>query len=93
MPVCGRPAGSFAVLRMTLRGWGIILAGLLPTLSPAAGAIERGITFARVGDTELKLDLHRPDGPAAGVIVWVHGGAWRSGTREGVDLKGLTALG
>lgn len=58
-----------------------------------AGEIVRGIPFARVGDTELKLDLHRPGGPAAGVIVWVHGGAWRSGTREGVDLKGLTALG
>jgi acetyl esterase/lipase len=78
---------------MTLRGWSIVLAGLLPTLSPAADEIERGITFARVGETELKLDLHRPDSPAAGVIVWVHGGAWRSGTRASVDLKGLTALG
>jgi acetyl esterase/lipase len=63
----------------------------VPTL--AAETVTRGITFARAGDTELKLDLHRPDGPAAGVIVWVHGGAWRSGSREGVDLEGLTAFG
>lgn len=64
-------------------------------LFPLAGAetVTRGLTFAQVGDTELKLDLYRPDGPPAGVIVWVHGGAWRGGSREGVDLKGMTALG
>ena len=72
---------------------------LLLTLVPffattlQAGTVQRGIPFARVTDTELKLDLHRPDGPAAGLIIWVHGGAWRSGTREDVDLKGLTAHG
>ncbi|RXK55374.1 alpha/beta hydrolase [Oleiharenicola lentus] len=53
----------------------------------------RGLVFAQAGDTTLKLDLYRPDGAAAGVVVWVHGGAWRSGSRESVDLKGLTALG
>src|SRR5206468_5021783 len=51
------------------------------------------IPFAHIDSTELKLDLYRPDGPAAGLIVWVHGGAWRSGSRESVDLKGLTGLG
>ncbi len=58
-----------------------------------ADPVVRGITFARVDDTELKLDLYRPDGPPVGLIVWVHGGAWRGGSREGVDLKGLVALG
>ncbi len=72
--------------------FGFILASLCATALPAA-EIQRGLVFARVGDTELKLDLHRPDGPPAGVIVWVHGGAWRSGSRADVDLRGLTALG
>lgn len=58
-----------------------------------AGTVQRGLAFARVDDIELKLDLHRPDGPPAGVIVWVHGGAWRSGSRESVDLQGLVARG
>lgn len=59
-----------------------------------AGPIERDITFARVGEIELRLDLYQPDqGPAAGLIVWVHGGAWRAGSRSNVDLKGLTAFG
>ena len=58
-----------------------------------AETITRDLPFARIGDTELKFDLYRPDGPPAGVIVWVHGGAWRGGSRAGVDLKGLTAFG
>lgn len=69
----------------------LIIFGLL-TLAQAETA-HKGITFARVTDTELKLDLYLPDNPAAGLIVWVHGGAWRSGSRESVDLKGMTALG
>jgi acetyl esterase/lipase len=58
-----------------------------------AGDVQRGLTFARVDGLELQLDLHRPDGPPAGVIVWVHGGAWRSGSRASVDLQGLVARG
>ncbi len=65
---------------------------LLYTFAQAENVI-RDLTFAQVGDTTLKLDLYRPEGPTAGVIVWVHGGAWRSGTRASVDLKGLTAYG
>src|SRR5689334_22101741 len=67
--------------------------GLCLAATASASEPARGITFARVDGTELKLDLYRPDGPPAGLIVWVHGGAWRGGSREAVDLKGLTALG
>jgi acetyl esterase/lipase len=69
------------------------LACLASVRSVRGGNIERGLTFAQVGDTALKLDLYRPDGPPAGTIVWVHGGAWRSGSRASVDLQGLVALG
>jgi acetyl esterase/lipase len=56
--------------------------------------VQRDITFATVDDTELKLDLYSPDNAApVGLIVWVHGGAWRAGSRAGVDLKGMTAHG
>lgn len=93
MPADARPSGFFTSFRTTLRAFSLMLMCAVPAMPVRAGEIERDITFARVGDTELKLDLHRPDSPAAGVIVWVHGGAWRSGTREDVDLKGLTAYG
>ena len=68
-------------------------------LSEAAGAPPvaeglRGITeqldvvYTRVGDTELKLDLARPegDGPFPAVVV-IHGGAWRAGDKSQVQTK------
>lgn len=44
--------------------------------------IEEGITYCKVGDRELKLDLARPegDGPFP-AIVFIHGGGWRGGNR------------
>ena len=69
----------------------------------------RGLKFASVGETELLLDLYLPELPsggsapasaatagsssAVGVIVWVHGGAWRAGSRDSAELAALTARG
>jgi acetyl esterase/lipase len=58
-----------------------------------AERVTRDITFATVDGTALKLDLYLPDNAPAGLIVWVHGGAWRAGSRTGIDIKGITALG
>ncbi|HEY8994903.1 MAG TPA: alpha/beta hydrolase [Lacunisphaera sp.] len=73
----------------------LLFLGLGVLTLASAGTVSRDITFAKVGDTELKLDLYGPDQPEkpSGLIVWVHGGAWRGGSREDVDLKGLTAFG
>jgi acetyl esterase/lipase len=45
---------------------------------------EDNITYGKAGDTELKLDLARPegDGPFP-AIVFIHGGAWYQGNRQG----------
>lgn len=52
------------------------------------------VAFARVDGKELKLDLHLPTGPRRGpLIVWVHGGAWRSGSRAGMPLGRLVEEG
>lgn len=51
------------------------------------------MTFARAGDAELKLDLYLPDRASEGLVVWIHGGAWRGGSRKRADLKGLVAHG
>jgi acetyl esterase/lipase len=46
--------------------------------------IEDNITYGKAGDTELKLDLARPqgDGPFP-AIVFIHGGGWYAGNRQG----------
>lgn len=46
---------------------------------------QRDLVYAKVDGKELKLDLYIPEKPIAdGLLVWVHGGAWRSGTKDGV---------
>jgi acetyl esterase/lipase len=40
------------------------------------------VTYATVDGKDLGLDLYLPAGvPAPALVVWVHGGAWRSGTK------------
>jgi acetyl esterase/lipase len=65
------------------------------SVAHAAPRVLRDVKFARAGNTELALDLYLPEGarPPAGLIVWVHGGAWRAGSRASVEVQGLTARG
>ena len=49
--------------------------------------MESDIVYACVGERELLLDLYLPvDAPRPlPVVVWVHGGGWRSGSKGNVD--------
>ena len=59
-------------------------------LSAADPEITRGIEFAKIGETTLRLDLYRPAVKAdPHLIVWVHGGAWRRGSRSSMPLTRL----
>jgi acetyl esterase/lipase len=66
-------------------------------VSPAQAAprVIRDVKFASVAGAELALDLYLPEGNRApqGLVVWVHGGAWRAGSRASVEVQGLTARG
>ena len=46
--------------------------------------VEEDVTYGKAGETELKLDLARPegDGPFP-AIVFIHGGGWYQGNRQG----------
>ena len=78
------------------RTWCALLVGQL-LFSISGGAAEsnrceliRDVEYARVGEHSLKLDLHIPSGkPRLPLIVWVHGGAWRSGSKNSVPLEKL----
>ncbi len=52
----------------------------LPTDIPKGVTSEPGITYARYGTREMKLDLFRPEGGGARpAVIVVHGGAWITG--------------
>ena len=72
-----------------------VVALLAATALPVrAENVVRDVTFATVGETKLQLDLYLPETPKPeGLIIWVHGGAWRAGSRKDVDLKGMAARG
>lgn len=52
------------------------------------------IEYARVDDQRLLLDLYMPKGVARPrLLVWIHGGAWRSGSRSKMPLTALVEHG
>jgi acetyl esterase/lipase len=76
----------------------LLAAAVCPATSgaePAEARIFRDIEYARVEGTSLKLDLHLPESrqPHAPLIVWVHGGAWRAGSKSEMPLRALVTAG
>ncbi len=59
-----------------------------PTLLASESLID--LEFGAVDGISLKLDLHLPDNPKdAPLLVWIHGGAWRRGSKSSVPLKSM----
>ena len=81
----------------TLLLTGLLLLGTL-TLTAAETPPPTTHIFAEVDGQPLALDLHLPAASATAsarppVIVWVHGGAWRAGSRKDMPLAKLVAAG
>lgn len=56
--------------------------------------IARDVEYARVGDTSLTLDLYVPAAvKSPPLVVWVHGGAWRGGSKNNPSVLPLTERG
>ena len=64
------------------------LAILLWFVASSAMAVET-LEFASVEGRSLQLDLHRPEAEKPLLLVYVHGGAWRAGSRADVPVLGL----
>ncbi len=86
-------------MRRLRRGlsWRFFLSALIPVgalLSSFAGdSISRDLEFARAGAVVLRLDLHKPARQTGPLIVWVHGGAWRGGSKDEMPLGPLVEAG
>jgi acetyl esterase/lipase len=52
---------------------------------PPGVRVERGLAYVPGGHERQQLDLYRPEkaNTPLPVIVWVHGGAWRGGSKDG----------
>jgi uncharacterized protein len=56
--------------------------------------IVRNLEYARVGKSALALDLHMPLNVSdSSLIVWIQGGAWRSGSKQDMPLGRLVDAG
>ena len=68
---------------------------LLSLVSEAMADQKRinDIEYAKVGSHALLLDLYLPDAKNAPLVVWVHGGAWRSGSKSKMPLGFLVDQG
>lgn len=58
--------------------------------------LEPGIVYGRGGGRDLALDVLRPEavaGEARPLVLWVHGGGWRSGSRADPPTAPLVARG
>lgn len=55
---------------------------------------HRNLTYAEVDGHTLQLDLHVPvvDGDVP-LLVWIHGGGWRGGSRRSPKLQAMTKHG
>lgn len=71
--------------------------GITPMALAAETADHRNLEFAQVGEKKLLLDLFLParesTAPPAPLIIWVHGGAWRSGSKSENPLLPLRQRG
>ncbi len=70
--------------------------GLLDARAHAADdvRVSRDVEYGRVGDVSLKLDLYVPGKVRSPpVVVWVHGGGWRSGSKNNPSVLALTERG
>ena len=80
----------------TWTGIALIFVGSLTAAVPshAAANVLRDVEFAQVNGLSLALDLHLPPGDVRPpIIVWVHGGAWRSGSKSSMPLGPLVEAG
>lgn len=56
--------------------------------------LHKDLLFAKAGEHELKLDIYLPNNnPSPNLVVYIHGGGWKAGSKNNCSLKYLTQYG
>lgn len=75
----------------------LLLLGLARTLTaaPAAPAVIKNLPYVPSGHERQKLDLFLPPDATASapLLVWIHGGAWKEGSKENCPAVGMVGKG
>lgn len=81
--------------RLSKMGTGLLFAfTTLLFCFAAEKKVTKDVVFATIGEKSLALDIYTPNGRAKnGLIVWIHGGAWRSGSKDKVPILELVDKG
>lgn len=64
--------------------------GLACFTASASYTLEKDIVFKQLDDKALKLDLYMPEATTdtkRPLLIWVHGGAWKRGSKDDIPLK------
>jgi ankyrin repeat protein/predicted esterase len=87
MLATGTPLPDLSELKSHRRGWS-------GSSNEDRSWVIKDIEYARVNDAPLLLDLHLPlHVQGSSLVVWVHGGAWRMGSKDDMPLQGLVEAG
>ena len=69
-----------------------VLSSVYATTAIAREQVHKDIEYARVGERPLLVDIYLPRSAThPPLVVWVHGGAWRSGNKEDPPLEFVRA--
>ena len=94
-------------IKVLFKAFALVIMFSLPATIAYAQGDERGIvevtstysvipnvTYQRAGGVDLKLDIYRPrdvEGPNP-TLMYIHGGGWTNGSKEGSSLTFLPYL-
>ena len=80
-------------IALALLGLSLSMLAGCSSWQPAGVKVERNLVYAQVDGTSLHLDLYEPDHPVGRlpVVVWIHGGAWNSGSKDPCPIGFMAA--